>query len=200
MASKSKSPITLRQALPYILLVGSVVGLVASFALTYDKIQVLKNPAYAPSCNINPVLSCGSVMQTEQASLLGVPNTIFGLMGFSALITLSVLLIAGATVKKWMWLGLQAGMTAGMFFMLYLFVQGIYRINAICPYCFAVWMIIPPMFWYTTLYNLREGNLKISQPINRFLQTHHGDILLAYYMIIFGLILNRFWYYWQTLI
>src|SRR5690606_27911379 len=139
-----------------------VVGILASFALTYDKIQVLKlGDAYEPSCNINPILSCGSIMQAEQASLLGVPNTIFGLIAFTALVTFGFVLASGATVKKWIWQQAQLASTLGVVFMHYLFFQGVYRINAICPWCFAVWMITIPIFWYITLYNLQQKNVSL---------------------------------------
>ncbi len=191
----------LAQALPYIFLVVGIVGTIASFALTYDKIQVLKNPAYVPSCNINPILSCGSVMKTEQASLAGVPNTIFGLMGFSALTSLAVAMLAGAKFRRWLWLTINAGALLGFSFFLYLFFEGVYRINAICPYCFVIWMVVPPLLWYTTLYNLREGHIKFVSPrLKVFLLRHHGDILLVWYLFIFSLLLTHFWDYWKTLI
>ncbi len=199
-----KSELTLKKALPYVLLICALIGLIASFALTYDKIQVLKNPAYNPNCNINPILSCGSVMKTEQASLFGVPNTVFGLMGFTALATVAALMLAGATFKKWIWQLMQLAATVGLFFMLYLFFQGVFRIHAICPYCFVVWMITIPIFWYITLYNLREKHVKIpgdkKGTMNEFMQKNHGNILIVFYLIIFGILLHQFWYYWKTLI
>jgi len=193
--------ITLSRTIPYIFLIAGIIGCIASFALTYDKIQVLKNPSYQPACNINPVLSCGSVMKTEQASLLGVPNTIFGLIAFSALTTLGITLIAGATFRRWLWVAIEIGAASGFVFFLYLFFQGVYRINAICPYCFVVWMIVPVVLWYTTLYNLREGHLKmsfISLKIKQFLYRHHADILFVWYLFILGILLTHFWYYWKT--
>ncbi len=194
---------SLNKVLPYILIAAGVVGILASFALTYDKIHVLMDKGYTPSCNINPILSCGSVMKTEQASLLGVPNTVFGLIAFSMLLTFGFLLAGGAKVKRWVWIGAQLAATLGVIFMHYLFFQGVYRINAICPWCFVVWMITIPTFWYITLHNLREKNIRLPnklQTLSRFIQKHHGDILLAWYLIILGILLQHFWYYWSTLI
>lgn len=195
--------LTLSQVLPYILIGASIVGVIASFALTYDKIHVLADSNYKPNCNINPILSCGSVMKTEQASLLGVPNTVFGLIAFSMLLTFGVLLAGGAKVKRWVWVGAQVAATAGVVFMHYLFFQGVYRINAICPWCFGVWMITIPTFWYITIYNLQQGNLKLPSRLgglSTFVQRHHGDILVLWYLVIFGILIQHFWYYWSTLI
>ena len=191
------------QVLPYILIVAGVVGCIASFALTYDKIHVLLNPNYRPSCNLNPILSCGSVMSAPQSNLMGVPNTIFGLMGFSALLTFGVILAAGTKVKRSIWLMAQLAALSGVIFMHYLFYQGVYKINAICPWCFTIWMITIPTFIYITVYNLKEKNIEFSkrfESVSLFIQKHHGDILVMWYFIIFALLAKHFWWYWKTLI
>ncbi len=179
-----------------------IIGCVASFFLTYDKLAMLQDAHYDPPCNINPILSCGSVMNTEYASLFGIPNSIFGLIAYSMLFAFGVLLIGGAQVKKWVWLGAQLAALAGVIFMHYLFFQGVYRLNAICPWCFIVWMITIPTFWYITLYNLREKHIKLPTvvaPLSALIQKYHGDILAIWYIVIFAIILEHFWYYWSTL-
>jgi uncharacterized membrane protein len=196
----TRTNITLEKTLPYILLIGSIVGLIAAFALTYDKIHVLQNPDYEPACNVSPIISCGSVMEKPQASLLGVPNTIFGLMGFSALMTIATLAIMGVRMPKKVWLGIGAGLIGGLIFAGYLFFQGVFRINAICPFCFMVWVVMPTMFWYTTLYILRQGYVRVNAQLNSFLQRHHGDILMTWYVFFLGILFVKFWYYWSTLL
>lgn len=196
---------TWQRTLPYVLLVGGVIGMIASFALTYDKIHVLQNPNYNPSCNINPILSCGSVMQTEQATLLGVPNTIFGLVAFSMLATFAVLLLNGARPPRWIWLAAQVASTAGVAFMHYLFFESVFRIHAICPWCFVVWMITIPIFWGITIHNIRHKYLGLerfasTQKIGTFVNRYSNDLLVLWYLAIFGILLKSFWYYWSTLL
>lgn len=192
---------TLKQALPVIMIAGGAVGLVASLLLTHDKIKVLQNPDYDPFCNINPIFSCGSVMQTEQASLFGLPNTVFGVMAFTALISLGFMMLAGAQLKRWLWQTAQIAATIGVVFMHYLFFQAVWRIQAICPWCFATWMVVIPIFWYVTLYNLREGHIRLgNNKIATFLQKNHGNILISWHAVILLILLIEFWYYWKTLI
>ena len=67
----------------------------------------------------------------------------------------------------------------------------------------VVWSIMLPIFFYTTLYNLRVSNIKVAGKLKQFsgfVQRHHGDILILWYLLIIGTILVRFWDYWQTLI
>lgn len=201
-AATRKLP-NLNQTLPYIMIAAGLVGGWASFILTYDKLHLLQNPDYNPSCNINPILSCGSVMKTAQANLFGIPNSIFGLVAFSMLLMLGVTIAAGASLRRWMWIAIQLAATAGIVFMHYLFFQGIFRIHAICPWCFVVWMITIPTFWYITLHNLRHSYLrlpKFHETLNDFFHRHHGDSLVLWYLIIFGIIVVQFWYYWSTLL
>lgn len=193
---------TWQSLLPFILLGAGLIGGIASFALTYDKVHVLQNPHYQPGCNLNPVLSCGSVMKTAQASLFGVPNTVFGLIAFSMLTMLALVLLAGATFKRWLWQCAQVAATAGVIFMHYLFFEAIFRIHAICPWCFVVWMITIPVFLAITIYNSREGNLQVPVigRVAAFISKYSLDATVFWYLVIILILLVKFWYYWSTLI
>src|SRR5581483_1684352 len=90
-------------------LVAGVVGLVASTTLTVEKIDILVNPAYKPSCNLNPILSCGSVMITPQASVLGFPNSLLGIVAFTVVLVSGVLAAAKVALPQWYWIGLLIG-------------------------------------------------------------------------------------------
>lgn len=193
----------LDRALAYILSIGGVIGLIAAFTLTVEKIELIKDPAFQPSCNISPIISCGSVMGTPQAEVFGFPNSLLGIVGFTALAVTGFALLAGATFKRWYWLALQAGMIFAVGFVHWLIFQSIYRIGALCPYCMVVWASVIPTFWYVTLYNFRNGHIAVPQRFKaacRFVQRHHADILFVWFVVIIGLILEHFWYYWKTLI
>lgn len=188
---------------PWLLVIGGILGLLAAFILSLDKLELLRNPNYNPSCNLNPVLSCGSIIGTDQASAFGFPNPFIGLAGFAVIITIGVAMLAGARFKRWFWLGLNSGSLLGILFVHWLIYQSLYTIGALCIYCMLVWSIVWPIFWYTTLYNLREKNLPTQKKFNNvvaFMQRHHLDILIAWYVLIVLLILENFWYYWKTLI
>lgn len=198
-----RGKLTLKAALPWILIVGGALGMFAAFTLTMEKMAILKDPGRNLACNLNPVLSCGSVIATDQSSAFGFPNPFIGLAAFAVLITVGVSILAGAKFKKWFWQGLNAGALLGLIFVHWLIFQSLYSIKALCLYCMLTWTITWPIFWYTTLYNLREDNIptpKKYQKIVNFMQRHHLDILIAWYLLIIALILQNFWYYWSTLI
>jgi uncharacterized membrane protein len=195
--------LTTEKILPWILVIGGFLGLIAAFVLTMEKMSLLQDPNFQPVCNINPVLSCGSIIKTEQASAFGFPNPFIGLAGFSVIITTGMALFAGAKFKRWYWLGLQAGTVFGIGFAHWLIYQSLYTIGALCMFCMLVWAVVWPIFWYTTLHNLKHGHLTTPprlQTVVSFMQKHHLDILIAWYVLIIALILQNFWYYWSTLI
>lgn len=200
---KSLKTRTLEQNLPWILTVGGSIGLLAAFILTLEKIALLMDPAHQLSCSINPVLSCGSIIMSPEASAFRFPNPFIGLAGFAVVITVGMALFAGATFKRWFWQGLQLGTVFGIGFVSWLIYQSLYDIGALCVYCMVVWSITWPIFWYTTLYNLRHKNIptpKRLKGVVAFMQTHHADILVAWYVVVIAMIVQNFWYYWSTLL
>ncbi|MEU3492211.1 vitamin K epoxide reductase family protein [Kitasatospora cineracea] len=196
-----RGPVGASRGYAWLLLVGGLIGLAASAVLTLDKLRLLENPAYQPSCNINPIISCGSVMRTAQASAFGFPNPLIGLAAFGALAAVGAGLLAGAAHRRWFWLSLQAGTLLGLGFVAWLIDQTLYEIGALCPYCMVVWAVVITTFWYTTVHNLRTGTLPAPALLRRLAALRFQWLVpTAAYLVIALLILNRFWYYWQTLL
>lgn len=189
--------------MPWLLLCGGLVGLVASLVLTVERIALILDPSYVPSCSINPVLSCGSVMTTPQASAFGFPNSLLGIAGFAVVTTSGAALLAGARLRRWYWLGLLAGATAGVVFVHWLIIQSLYRIGALCPYCMVVWAVTIPIFWYVTLHTLGRTDHALTTRWRPALDTligYHTVALTLWAVIILTLIAHRFWSYWSQLL
>ena len=123
------------------LVVAGLVGLVASAVLLIERIRVGEDSDYVPTCSINPIISCGSIMESAQASLLGFPNPIIGVAAFPVVVATGAALLGGARLPRWYWLGLQAGVTAALGLVAWLVFQSLYRIGALCPYCMVVWVV-----------------------------------------------------------
>src|SRR5579884_649757 len=119
-----------RRRLPKLMIILSVIGLICAFIIMYDKLQILQNPNYKPSCSINPIISCGSVMQSNQSHIFGFPNPIIGLITFPMVFTMGGLIIGGAKLKRWVWLTLQGGTFLAVLFVHWLFFESVYRIHA----------------------------------------------------------------------
>jgi uncharacterized membrane protein len=180
----------------WILIVGGVIGIFASIELIVQKIAVLSNPDFVPNCDINPVLSCGSVINTEQASLFGFPNPVLGAIGFTIVIMFGALLFAGVELPRSMWLGLNLGALAGMFFVIWLVGQSLYVIGALCPWCMVVWSITIPIFWQVTTDNLASGRLNLGTSLSEIIVTLKWILIASSYLIIMALIFVRWQDFW----
>lgn len=186
-----------------LLVVGGLIGLLAASVLLVEKIAMLEDPDYVPTCSINPIVSCGSVMTSPQAEAFGFPNPLIGVAGFAAVAAIGVACLAGAATRNWFWIGLQVGATFGVVFVHWLAFQSIYRIGAMCPYCLAVWAVTIPLFWYTTLWNLRRLRGRAPRLLRRISDgawSFHAPLLTAWFLAIAAAITIRFWDYWSTLL
>lgn len=175
----------------------------ASLLLTIEVFNRLKDPSYMPVCNLNPIISCTNVADSPQSHVFGFPNYFLGIAGYAGVATIGAAILAGASFKRRFWQLINGGLLLAIVFLHWLIFETLYRIGALCIFCMIVWVMTIPMFWYTTLYNLREGNIKTPKKIVHivsFARRHHGDILLAWFVIIIGLVAKRFWYYWSSLI
>ena len=134
----------------WLLLITGVIGWLASGALVLEKLEVLKDPNHVTVCDVNPWISCGQVMQTPQSSVFGFPNMFIGIVAFAVIITTAMGILAGARFSRWYWLGLQAGVTLGFAFVVWLWSQALYAIHILCPFCMIVWAVMIPLFVWVT--------------------------------------------------
>ncbi|GAB3645019.1 vitamin K epoxide reductase family protein [Glycomyces tarimensis] len=185
-----------------VLLLGGLVGLAAAFDLTYERIASLIDPGHVISCDFNPVLSCGTVMNTEQASAFGFPNPVIGLIAFPFVLFMGVLVLARVELPRWISLVFNLGTLAGLGFVAWLIFQSVYRIGVLCPWCMAVWAAVLPIFWFTTVYNLRSGAIGVGEdwrgPVDELLRYHWVGLAVLYGVIV-AIVGMGFWDYWSTL-
>jgi len=180
----------------WILVVGGIIGIFASIELIIQKIAVLSDPDFVPNCDINPILSCGSVISTEQASLFGFPNPVLGVIGFTIVIMFGALLFTGVELPRLMWLGLNFGAFAGMVFVIWLVSQSLYAIGALCPWCMVVWSVTIPIFWQVTTDNLASNKLRLGNSLSEIIVTLKWILVAGSQLIIAGLIFVRWQDFW----
>lgn len=193
--------LTFKQVFPWVLVIGGIIGLVASSILTIEKMNVLANPDYMPSCSISPVVACSPVMESWQASTFKFPNMFLGLAGFAMVWAVGMMLLAGAkNLKKWFWWCFQSGATFGAFFITWLQIASLYDIQKLCIYCMVVWAVTVPIFWTTTAYNLREKNITLPEKISTLLAENPGKMIALHYLVVMIFIFFAFQEYWYTLI
>ncbi|WP_189115800.1 vitamin K epoxide reductase family protein [Pilimelia terevasa] len=183
-----------------VLAVGGLLGALAAFLLTVERIALLKDPAHVPSCSLNPVLSCGPVLATGQAEVFGFANPLIGLATFPVVAATGAAVLARVRLPRWWWLALQTGTVCGLVFVHWLFFQSLYRIGALCLHCMVVWVAVVVLFAYTTLYNMQYRHLPAPRPVTGALLRVHSVVPTAWLLALAALIGIRFWSYWSTLL
>lgn len=193
-----------KRVLPLYLVIGGAFGLLASFSLSLEKLASLADPNRTALCDINPILNCGSVMDSAQASLFGIPHSFIGIGLFSALIAVGVVLLAGAKLAQWFWAVFIGTSFFGFLAVQYLVYQSIFVLQTLCPWCMVVWLITVPIFFGVTAFAMRHKSLTLNnKSVQRSLEfvNNHGALLLGiWFIIVLYLIIIQFWFYWSTLL
>ena len=163
------------------MLVAALIGLLASFVLTVDKFEVLANPNAVLSCSINAALNCSRVMESWQASLLGFPNTLIGLMAYPVIILIAVLGLIAVKLPRWFFVAANVGFLLSTVFSYWLFFQSLYSIQVLCPWCLSVTFAETLIIASAIFYNLRENNFGFKKAANEKIQSFLNK---GYYQVV----------------
>ncbi|MFF8596126.1 vitamin K epoxide reductase family protein [Streptomyces sp. NPDC015220] len=183
------------RALALLLVITGAAGLLAAWVITIDKQKILEGKltgkTFTPSCSLNPIVSCGSVMESKQAAVFGFPNPMLGLVCYGIVICVGMSLLARARFPRWYWLTFNLGTLFGVCFVTWLQFQSLYRINALCLWCSLAWVATLTMFWYVTSYNVRNDFLPAPRPVKGFLAEFTWVLPVTHTGVIAMLILTR---------
>lgn len=117
------------------MIIGGLMGAVASFMQLIEKIHILKNPSSNLICNINEVINCTNVLNAPQSSVFGFPNAMMSLVLFVLFFSIGLVGISNGNISKWL---------KNIIFFLSLFTLGFgswflwqstFVIGSICLYC-----------------------------------------------------------------
>ncbi|WPO72407.1 vitamin K epoxide reductase family protein [Streptomyces sp. KN37] len=180
----------------FLLVTTGAAGLLAAWVITLDKFKLLQDPDYTPGCSMNPVVACGNIMKSAQASAFGFPNPMLGLAAYAVVIVAGVSVLAGARFPRWYWLTFNAGALFGVAFCTWLQFQSLYRINSLCLWCCLAWAATTVLFWYVTSHNVRRGFLSAPRGARAFLNEFTWALPVLHLGTIGVLVLTRWWDFW----
>lgn len=138
-------------------IIASAIGLLAAFVLLVEKLQILQFPDSKVSCDFGLVVQCGKNLASWQGSLLGFPNPTLGLIAWPVVMATGVAILAGARFAKWYWRSFNIVAVAALGFVIWLIWQSIFFLGTLCPWCMVTWSVVIPLFWVSTLWNLKHG-------------------------------------------
>lgn len=186
------------RAFAWMLIVTGAAGLLAAWVITLDKFKLLEDKNFKPACSLNPVVSCGNIMQSDQASAFGAPNPMIGLVAYGIVICVGVTLLTGARFPRWYWLTFNAGTLFGVGFCTWLMYQSLYNIGSLCLWCCLAWTATIIMFWFVTSRNVRAGFLPAPASVRTLAEEFTWVLPVLHIGVIGILILTHWWDFWTS--
>lgn len=170
------------------MLVGALLSLLASFVLSVEAIHLAANPGAQLSCDLNAVISCGTVNSHPSATLFGFPNSFLGLIAEPVVITVAIAGLAGVRFPRLFMFAAQVGYTLGLVFALWLFYMSYAVIGALCPWCLLVTLTTILVWFAITRFNIRENNLylpkKLQGRLKTFIDRDFDKLALATFVVV----------------
>ncbi|HSE29729.1 MAG TPA: vitamin K epoxide reductase family protein [Candidatus Saccharimonadales bacterium] len=118
-----------------IMTTGGVIGAIAAFLQTTEKIQLLKNKDAILACDLGSIFSCSDVLSAWQSSVFGFPNSLMCMTLFTIFAATALVGLSGGVLPKKLRLSIHALSLFTLGFALWFLTQSIYVINALCILC-----------------------------------------------------------------
>lgn len=170
------------------MLFGSIASLIASFVLSVEAIELAKNADAVLSCDINAVLSCGTVGSHWSAALFGFPNSFLGLIAEPVVITVAIAGLSGVKFPRLFMAVAQFFYTLGFVFALWLLSMSYFVIGALCPWCLLVTLTTTLVWFAITRYNIRENNLflppSVQKAAHRFIERDFDKMIMWGFIVL----------------
>ena len=118
-----------------LILLFAAFGLFDSILIHLKEIDALTNPSAFDSCKIGAILDCSAVANSPYSKMFGVPVSLFGILFDQSMLILSITLLAGFKLKRWMWQVTTVIITLAFLFSIRLLIYSYFGIGFLCIYC-----------------------------------------------------------------
>lgn len=172
----------------WVLTLGGSAGMIAMTWQATERIYMLKNPGGVLSCNLNPIVDCGTVLGNRWAALFGFPNAFIGMIVFAMLASSGIYMLLGTKPNKAYRNVVLALASILLAFSVWFFGMSLYVIGKVCIFCVVGWVVSIPIFVYS-LANWREP---LESKLTAFFQKNHLNLIIASYIIMLALFLLKF--------
>lgn len=140
--------IRLRSNVPHIIIVlGSLIGGIAAFLQTIERIEWAAHPAKALVCDINNAFSCSNVFGAWQSSVFGFSNALLCLTFFAVMLGFGVAVLKSSETKPAPRLVAQFFSLFFLCFGAWYITQLMFVIGSLCIYCTACYAGVIAINW-----------------------------------------------------
>jgi len=145
-----ESRFLIRRAVLLVSAVLAVVGVSASVYLTDLHVRVHTDPSYQPACDVDAVFRCSDIALSPYSQILGVPMSVWGLVGYAGFLYFQLWGLAQDRARRWptglYWLLslFTLGATAGLFYV------AEFIVHAWCLGCITLYVVDLALFALAT--------------------------------------------------
>lgn len=143
------------------LLGGSLIGLVASAVLSYEAIVLARESTAVLSCDLNAIVSCGTVGRHASSYIFGFPNSFIGMVAMPVFITIAVAGLARTQFPRWFMKAAEGGAVVSLLFAAWMLYMSLSVIGALCPWCLTTDLGVLLIVFALIRYNASTDNLCI---------------------------------------
>ncbi len=135
----------------------ALLALVGLFVALYLWLHAL---GYGGAIKCGASGGCETVQTSQWAVFLGFPVAFYGVVGYAALLVVSIAALRPAALPQRQWSVVLAGLaTVGLLFTAYLTYLELFVIHAICRWCVGSAVIITAL-WVVAVWGLRSPGLR----------------------------------------
>lgn len=121
-----------------VVLGAALIGVVFTGIQIVEKISILKNPDANLLCDLNSKISCSTVLEAWQSSVLGPPNALIGAVMFSIFLSAGLASFFGSRVSATYTAVLWGLAVFFLVFASWFMYETAFSIVSLCPWCVAI--------------------------------------------------------------
>lgn len=119
-----------------VIAVCAIIGMVDSFYLVLQYIQVLLHPGEVTPCTVNTLVSCTKTVQGTYAHYFpGIPNPLLGMLWYSGLVAYGVSRYLGSEFSRQARVFVGVVIVLGVMLSYRLYLASIFELKGVCPFC-----------------------------------------------------------------
>lgn len=188
------------RGLAWLLTLGGALGLWSALALVLSERKLRMDPDAVLACDINPLVGCGSFITSWQASVLGIPNALIGVIAYSIVLTTGVVLLGGSRLPRLYWRGLMGGVILGAIAITWLQYQAFFSLRGLCPYCLVVWAVTIPLVVHVLAAGAQAGHVPVGRRLRTLLVRERHVLVAGWVILVVVAIAVVFWDQWMLLL
>jgi uncharacterized membrane protein len=119
-----------------VIAVSAFIGMVDSFYLVLQYIEVLLHPGEATPCTINTLVSCTKTVQGSYAHYFpGIPNPLLGMLWYSGLVAYGITRYLGSEFSRQARAFVGVIIVFGLLLSYRLYFASVFELRGVCPFC-----------------------------------------------------------------